>query len=89
MRDEKMQESRERPDTSLVAPLAPNRSLVFYERRRRGRSLVQAPADFVAQLIACEAGLEQFRRARREEPAVGASRYREASAQAPGFERRV
>ena len=89
MRDDEVQESADRPHAPSAAPLAPNRSLVFYERRRRGRSLVQAPADFVAQLIACEAGLEQFRRARRQEPSVGASRYREASAQAPGFERRV
>lgn len=85
MRDEERQGSEIRPGM----PLSPNRSLVFHDRRRRTRVLVQAPADFVAQLIACAAGLEQFRRARREEPAVGASRYRAAASRAPEFERQV
>lgn len=85
MRDEDTQAIENRPD----APLPRNRSLVFHERRGQVRSAVQAPADFVAQLIACASGLGQFRRARRQEPAVGASRYRTASALTPGFEREV
>lgn len=86
MQDERLDET----GASVIAPLAPNRSLVFVERRRRGRSLVQAPADFVAQLIACAKGVEQFRRARREEAAQGTKRYRPAEASlARGFERHV
>ena len=85
MRDDETQ----RTEDGRLAPLPPNRSLVFYDRRKRARSLVQAPADFVAQLIACEEKVEQFRRARREEPAVGVGRYQAAPTVASGFERQV
>lgn len=71
-------------------PLPPSRALVFVDRRRRARTLVQTPADFVAQLIACAGGLEQFRRARRREAADGARHYRgQEAAVAAGFERTV
>jgi hypothetical protein len=57
------------------AVLARSRSLVFAERRLKPRSLARPPADFVAHLIACDLHLGEYRRAMREEPAVGLSRY--------------
>lgn len=58
------------------AVLARARSLVFAERRLKPRVLSRPAADFVAQLIACDLHLGAYRRARREEPAIGLRRYR-------------
>ena len=57
-------------------PVDRSRALVFVERRRGARSAVQAPADFLAQLIACEKRLGEYRSSRREAPALGVARYR-------------
>lgn len=57
------------------AVLARSRSLVFAERRLKPRSLARPPADFVAQLIACDLHLGEYRRAKRQDPVVGLSRY--------------
>lgn len=58
------------------AVLDRSRALVFVERRHGPRSAVQAPAGFVAQLIACEKRIGEFRRARRDLAALGTKPYR-------------
>jgi hypothetical protein len=71
-------------------PLEPNRALVFVERRRKARVLPRAAADFLAQLIASDRHLGEFRRARRRDPSTGIGEYQAPELPcAPEFERSV
>ena len=71
-------------------PLEPSRALVFVERRHKARVLPRAAADFLAQLIASNRNLGEFRRARRRDPSAGIGEYHAREMPyAPGFERNV
>ena len=73
-----------------TTPLDPSRALVFVERRHKARVLPRAAADFLAQLIASNRNLGEFRRARRRDASLAAGEYHAPETPlAPAFERSV